>query len=174
MCMCVCMCICVCMYVYVCVYIYKCTSSKTLTLAIINSQRCRLSLGFHLFFPLSIEFTRVQISAVWLLSHFCYFLCHLLEVAMPSICLCFDMNKNWFLSEEVRKARLMWPICFPTLTWRAHPILSKYNPVPITAPDALSCFLLWAPSTQNKTDFCLPPPTKASGLQTTIQFPKKS
>ena len=67
----------VCMYIHVCICIYKCTSSKTLTLAIINSQRCGLSLSFHLVFPLSIEFTRVQISAVWVLSHFCYFLCPL-------------------------------------------------------------------------------------------------
>ena len=58
----------------------------------------------------------------------------------------------------------------------AHPVSSKNNPVPVRAPDALSCFLFWAHSTQDETGSPPLPPqpqlpaAKASGLQAQMQF----
>lgn len=63
----------------------------------------------------------------------------------------------------------MRPICFPTLTReKGHTqYYQKATLVPVTAPDALSCFLLWAHLTQNKAE---PPHPKASGPQAKTQF----
>ena len=61
------MCVCVCIHIYIFFFMCVWEAKLTLTLAILILKRSRLSLGClppFLFFPLSIELTGVQISAI--------------------------------------------------------------------------------------------------------------
>lgn len=66
----------------------------------------------------------------WVLSHSCYFLCHLLDSSDLHFFFSLFLNKTCFLSEEVGKSKTYATNMFPNphMRKRAHPILSKSNP----------------------------------------------
>ena len=166
----------VCMYVHVCVCIYKCTSSKTLTLAIINSQRCRLSLSFHLFFS---TYNWIHQSPDFCCLSSITFLLFPLSFSGGSCALHLPLLWYWtktdfFLRKLEKQGLCDQYVSQPSHEKKGTPNTIKIQPCTHHSTRCFKLLLIVAPSAQNKTDSCLPPPTKASGLQATTQFWQKS
>lgn len=99
------------------VYIFFWVAKLTLIMALLIPKSNRLSSGCLLpFFTFNWTSQSPYFCCPWVLSHLCiYSVIYLGSSDLHFFSL--FLNENWFLSEEVKKARLMRPICFPTLTW---------------------------------------------------------
>lgn len=91
---------------------------------------------------------------LWVLSHLCYFLCHLLGYLWLIFFFSLFLNKNWFLLRKLGKTYVTNML--PSLTWgKSTPSKDCHRAAPYQAQHQMlqaASYVRWVHWTRNKTD----------------------